>query len=235
MVAAVFIIGLTILLTKKAHFYRYVRNFNLVPILTIGYFSFNVMYRFHDYNYIQTCSVSQFSVVDHENLLYFLFSLYQYLGSCTNSPFIHTLVGDVLGAILIVQIINFFDSITSLNILSLKKIIVNGGYGLVKLIPFIKSKIDAEMLKNEHQLEEDLKSKSRAISESYHALPENGIPSSQILQLMSSATTKEDVIWENGRISGAVYYGKHGHIKLLNEAFSMYSISNPLHSDIWLT
>ena len=33
--------------------------------------------------------------------------------------------------------------------------------------------------------------------------------------------------------SGAVYHGQHAHIKLLNEAFGMYSISNPLHPDIW--
>lgn len=30
-----------------------------------------------------------------------------------------------------------------------------------------------------------------------------------------------------------VYFGKHQHIDLLNQAFSMYSISNPLHPDIW--
>ena len=30
-----------------------------------------------------------------------------------------------------------------------------------------------------------------------------------------------------------VYHGQHKHIDLLNEAFSRYSISNPLHPDIW--
>jgi hypothetical protein len=30
-----------------------------------------------------------------------------------------------------------------------------------------------------------------------------------------------------------VYHGQHEHIKLLNAAFGMYSISNPLHPDIW--
>ena len=30
-----------------------------------------------------------------------------------------------------------------------------------------------------------------------------------------------------------VYFGKHAHIELLNQAFSLYSISNPLHPDIW--
>ena len=33
--------------------------------------------------------------------------------------------------------------------------------------------------------------------------------------------------------TGAVYHGKHDHIDLLNKAFGMYSIANPLHPDVW--
>ena len=32
---------------------------------------------------------------------------------------------------------------------------------------------------------------------------------------------------------GAVYHGQRGHIEFLNEAYSYYSIANPLHPDIW--
>eukprot|EP00605_Chrysophyceae_sp_TOSAG23-4_P001438 GSChrysophyteH1.ASY1.ANO1.1566.1 assembled CDS len=54
-----------------------------------------------------------------------------------------------------------------------------------------------------------------------------------ILQLMKTETSKEDVIWKDGKVSGAVYHGVDSHRELLNQAFSMYSISNPLHPDIW--
>ena len=100
--------------------------------------------------------------------------------------------------------------------------------------------------------------KSRSISNINVRLPAEGIPHADILSLMTAATKTENVPWETGRVvspllslllllnslrlmppclllaqSGAVYHGQHPHIKLLNEAFGFYSISNPLHPDIW--
>lgn len=64
-------------------------------------------------------------------------------------------------------------------------------------------------------------------------LPMNGVSAASILSLMKQETVKENVIWSEGKVSGAVYHGEEGHMELLNQAFSMYSISNPLHPDIW--
>ena len=85
--------------------------------------------------------------------------------------------------------------------------------------------------------ERDLKLKSREIggpnSKSMNALPLNGISHSEIVSLMKSVTDEENIKWQNGRISGAVYHGVKSHQDLLNEAFGYYSISNPLHPDVW--
>lgn len=60
-----------------------------------------------------------------------------------------------------------------------------------------------------------------------------GVPSEDILKMMGAVTLDEDVIWQNGKVSGAIYHGEKNHLELLNKAFSLYSIANPLHPDIW--
>ena len=50
---------------------------------------------------------------------------------------------------------------------------------------------------------------------------------------MGAVTSDEDVIWQSGKVSGAIYHGEKEHLDLLNKAFSLYSIANPLHPDIW--
>lgn len=60
-----------------------------------------------------------------------------------------------------------------------------------------------------------------------------GVPSGDILKMMGAVTLDEDVIWQNGKVSGAIYHGEKNHLELLNKAFSLYSIANPLHPDIW--
>eukprot|EP01035_Chromulina_nebulosa_P018268 gene18268-23943_t len=50
---------------------------------------------------------------------------------------------------------------------------------------------------------------------------------------MKSLIHKENQIWLDGKISGAIYHGIESHQQLLNQAFGFYSISNPLHPDIW--
>lgn len=42
-----------------------------------------------------------------------------------------------------------------------------------------------------------------------------------------------NVKWEDGRVSGAVYHGGKDHSKILNEAYSAFSVSNPLHPDVF--
>jgi sphinganine-1-phosphate aldolase len=51
--------------------------------------------------------------------------------------------------------------------------------------------------------------------------------------MMGAVTADEDVIWQSGKVSGAIYHGEKAHLDLLNKAFSFYSIANPLHPDIW--
>ena len=64
-------------------------------------------------------------------------------------------------------------------------------------------------------------------------LPKEGRHAGDLLSLMRRETKKENTIWQEGKVSGAVYHGEKEHQDLLNAAFSFYSLSNPLHPDIW--
>jgi sphinganine-1-phosphate aldolase len=97
--------------------------------------------------------------------------------------------------------------------------------------------LDKEKAKAEKDFEHDLKAKSRSIGSINRKLPSKGIPAAEVIKLMKEATDKETETWKNGKVSGSVYYdwkaGEGSHLHLLNTAFGYYSISNPLHPDIW--
>ena len=100
-------------------------------------------------------------------------------------------------------------------------------------IPFVKNALNSEKLKIMDSFEKDLKSKSRNISNSNIELPKHGLSANNILSLMNDCAKVENQIWQHGKVSGAIYHGVKEHQDLLNKAFGMYSISNPLHPDIW--
>ena len=51
--------------------------------------------------------------------------------------------------------------------------------------------------------------------------------------MMDRVAVIEDKMWESGRCSGAVYHGERKHLELLNKAYAAFSLTNPLHPDIW--
>ena len=110
---------------------------------------------------------------------------------------------------------------------------MNMGYDVVKFLPSVQQQLAAEKEKLESQLEGSIKAKSRKIGQTLTKLPPKGIPGDEIIQLMSAVTHDENVMWQNGKASGAVYHGGRQHQDLLNQAFNLYSIANPLHPDIW--
>lgn len=43
----------------------------------------------------------------------------------------------------------------------------------------------------------------------------------------------EHASWEEGKVSGAVYHGGDELLNLQTEAYRMFSVSNPLHPDVF--
>ncbi|CAA7396262.1 unnamed protein product [Spirodela intermedia] len=101
---------------------------------------------------------------------------------------------------------------------------------LVKLIPGVKSYMEAEKKKVVDKLQSGDKSKK----DSWRTeLPGAGLGEAVLEKLHEDK--RKDVMWQ-GKCSGTVYIGGsecEGHFNLINEAYSMFSHTNPLHQDIF--
>ena len=64
-------------------------------------------------------------------------------------------------------------------------------------------------------------------------LPLHGRSTDSLLAEIKSMVTKEDSKWKDGCVSGAVYHGETQHLACLNQVCSLYTLSNPLHPDLW--
>mmetsp|Transcript_26506 Transcript_26506/g.78723 ORF Transcript_26506/g.78723 Transcript_26506/m.78723 type:complete len:609 (-) Transcript_26506:649-2475(-) len=68
----------------------------------------------------------------------------------------------------------------------------------------------------------------------FSALPARGLSEEQALATVE-ARAADDLKFAEGQspLSGAVYIGSDSHLALLNKVYEMYSVSNPLHADVW--
>ena len=66
-----------------------------------------------------------------------------------------------------------------------------------------------------------------------YVLPTAGMADKDLLRLMTKLSAQENAKWKQGYCSGAVYHGESDHLDVLNQAAALYSVSNPLHADVW--
>lgn len=149
------------------------------------------------------------------------------------TPSVEHAIFDLLGLLVVASVVSAIVQLISLDFTLAKKELLTWGFNQVRGVSFVKNVLVKEQNKLEVEFDKDLKVRSRALGNLNNALPKKGLKAEAILKLMRDATHEENVKWETGHVSGAVYNGQHKHIELLNEAFSMYSIANPLHPDIW--
>ncbi|XP_057530070.1 sphingosine-1-phosphate lyase isoform X1 [Amaranthus tricolor] len=101
---------------------------------------------------------------------------------------------------------------------------------IIKLVPGVRSYLDAEKQKVVDKLQSGNKSKREGWRTQ---LPTAGL-GNRVLELMEEEKRK-DVAWQ-GKCSGTVYIGgteSEGHFSLINEACSMFAHTNPLHLDVF--
>ena len=65
------------------------------------------------------------------------------------------------------------------------------------------------------------------------ALPEAGASSELLLSTMRSFHAQDAPRWSGGQQSGTVYHGEPEHLAVQDAAFELFSVSNPLHADVW--
>ncbi len=144
------------------------------------------------------------------------------------------MIGDIVGVYLIVwalhKAISFKRAIRSTTLRSLKDIVGGELIKIVKLLPGGKERVEKEFNDLEASLESSLKDKNR---QKMYSIPEVGMKHDDVLTMMKKYYEKEKPLWYNGYASGAVYHGGNEHLDLQVEAYRLFSVSNPLHPDMW--
>ncbi|CAH0518350.1 unnamed protein product [Peronospora belbahrii] len=144
--------------------------------------------------------------------------------------------------LILVVVVSTFSAVANivrrLRYVSRKKLLnVVGGAVLagLKRLPIVSTKVAAEMKKIEKEVENLLKGHDPLASkmEKLYALPEKGMDDEKLLTLMENLAGNDDDKWREGLVSGAVYYGEKEHLDVLNKAYALFAVSNPLHADLW--
>ncbi|GAX84109.1 hypothetical protein CEUSTIGMA_g11532.t1 [Chlamydomonas eustigma] len=114
-------------------------------------------------------------------------------------------------------------------------------FSSIRSLPFVQSAVKKEKNKLRTSL---LEARSAATHKaqstedvcllSFHKLPSCGLPAAEVSDLLHKKA-KEDLQLCEGKspLSGAVYIGSDAHRQLLDSAYNLFSLSNPLHADIW--
>lgn len=105
-------------------------------------------------------------------------------------------------------------------------------YGIFLRAPGVRSQVKKQVAESIAKLEGKLVPQGPGISR-YLTLPKEGWTEQQVSAELSKLSEMEHTRWEDGKVSGAVYHGGHELVKLQAEAFEKFSVSNPIHPDVF--
>ena len=64
-------------------------------------------------------------------------------------------------------------------------------------------------------------------------LPKEGLPEDAVRAELQSLADMDHTRWEDGFVSGAVYHGEEGLLKVQTDAFGKFTVANPIHPDVF--
>ncbi|CDQ58562.1 unnamed protein product [Oncorhynchus mykiss] len=105
-------------------------------------------------------------------------------------------------------------------------------FRLVRKIPFVGATIQNQLKKALADMSLSLCTLKEGMSYTKQ-LPEQGLSQVQVLDRIREYQTLNEVDWEKGRVSGAVYWGDQTLTKLLVKVYGDFAWSNPLHPDLF--
>ncbi|TMW56404.1 hypothetical protein Poli38472_006414 [Pythium oligandrum] len=157
----------------------------------------------------------------------------------TTAPHVEAVAGDLLVVVLAVAVFTaLLDVLRKARYVSKKNVLNFAGgvaVAVVKKIPIVSGKVASEIKKIEGQIEHSLKGEENhvtAVAKNY-AIPAKGMRDSDLVALLERLAGDSDKKWQDGLVSGAVYHGEQDHLAVLNKAYELFSVSNPLHADLW--
>lgn len=114
---------------------------------------------------------------------------------------------------------------------SLKKRFLKSFFSIVRRIPFVKAKIEAELQGTVESLSDTF---NKNIKDGYReTLPQKGIADDEVLKEAVKYKSLAKVDWENGNCSGTVYSGEDRLSELMARIYREFAWTNPLHPDVF--
>ncbi|KAJ3535211.1 hypothetical protein NMY22_g6587 [Coprinellus aureogranulatus] len=106
---------------------------------------------------------------------------------------------------------------------------------LVLRLPSMQKKVTTEMSKARLDIENKLVPKGPNVTR-HLTLPEDGKSLEWILAEMEKMDVElngQSSVWNQGKLSGAVYHGGEDLQRIISAAYDRYCVSNPLHPDVF--
>mmetsp|Transcript_90759 Transcript_90759/g.256958 ORF Transcript_90759/g.256958 Transcript_90759/m.256958 type:complete len:571 (+) Transcript_90759:53-1765(+) len=99
----------------------------------------------------------------------------------------------------------------------------------LKRLPQVQRRLAAEAAKTAAGLRVTFE---RELTEPRLALPAEGLPEEQIMELLERREQLDTLHWQKGKTTGAVYHGGQGHYDFVGRVFAKWGFANPLHPAI---
>lgn len=101
-------------------------------------------------------------------------------------------------------------------------------------VPGVESKFDKVATEAFFQDDSIAKMLGKKVDRVQHVeLPAKGWGPNKVIQELQPFSQQENHKWTEGKLSGTVYQGDPQHTHLMNEAYKLYTWSNPLHLGYW--
>uniref|UniRef100_A0A8C2R9U9 sphinganine-1-phosphate aldolase n=1 Tax=Capra hircus TaxID=9925 RepID=A0A8C2R9U9_CAPHI len=147
-------------------------------------------------------------------------------GHCTKYEPWQLIVWSVVWTLLIVWVYEFVFQPESLWSRFKKRC-----FKLIRKMPVIGRQIQDKLNKTKEDISKNM-SFLKVDQDYVKALPSQGLSPAAVLEKLKEYSSK-DVLWQEGKASGAVYSGEKELTDLLVKAYGDFAWSNPLHPDIF--
>ncbi|EZF30113.1 Sphinganine-1-phosphate aldolase [Trichophyton interdigitale] len=105
-------------------------------------------------------------------------------------------------------------------------------YSLFLRAPGVRSQVDKQVKTALTKLEQKLAPQEPGMVK-FVSLPKKGMSNDQVVAELEKLGGMKHTMWEDGRVSGAVYHGGDELLKLQTEAFGRFAVANPIHPDVF--
>ncbi|KAF2497786.1 sphingosine-1-phosphate lyase-like protein [Lophium mytilinum] len=105
-------------------------------------------------------------------------------------------------------------------------------YGIFLRLPGVRTKVQTQIAESILKLERRLVPTGPGVERTV-ALPTEGWSEDRVRAALQTMEDMEHTRWEDGRVSGAVYHGGDSLRRLQTEAFGKFTVSNPIHPDVF--